>query len=463
MGGSSAKRRDVDVSSGSSEASTPGYFARPRLKHQSSEASSSLLSPTDVGDRGARRPQLGHSQSSSEHLSPLTLPKPKSRLRHSATLEDIQDADVSSVVPKLHNAEVDAELRFASEQLNKAVTAQEPGQASVEERKSLSWLPSEMTRLNTPPEEPHLPSNTESSEQFPDKSKLGKLNGKMRTAIKQLLTGRLPGPSVIKSTGLDPPTHVPAKRSRSITRKLSVTTLLHKASLPQITKLKKKPSESHLTPPQPDQLSSRPSFDLTVTDFEQTPFVQRYGNTLRAEHNRIRNLVDATLDDDRDDEELAQLGFELDVPDHLPNSPLCPLSSRHRSGGKGICPLHGRRKLAPSSPSPSNGHQLQQQRTPTKLEPRIVYEGRVDNGVESWRDGNGTAFSRPGAVGGGGGGGGVSGNGGGNGNGNGNGGGGGNLEYEGGNSFKRQRTSHGRGGEERTWRSGNGDASGRFS
>ncbi|KAI7086440.1 hypothetical protein KC356_g5004 [Hortaea werneckii] len=461
MGGSSAKRRDVDVSSGSSEASTPGYFARPRLKHQSSEASSSLLSPTDVGDRGARRPQLGHSQSSSEHLSPLTLPKPKSRLRHSATLEDIQDADVSSVVPKLHNAEVDAELRFASEQLNKAVSAQEHGEASVKERKSLSWLPSEMTRLNTPPEEPDLPSTTESGELPPDKSKLGKLNGKMRTAIKQLLTGRLPGTSVIKSTGLDPPTHVPAKRGRSITPKLSVTTLLHKASLPQINKLKRKPSENPLTPPQPDQLSSRPSFDLTVTDFEQTPFFQRYGNTLRAEHNRIRNLVDATLDDDRDDE-LTQLCFELDVPDHLPNSPLCPLSSRHRSGGKGICPLHGRRKLAPSSPSPSNGHQLQQQRTPTKLEPRIVYEGRVDNGVESWRDGNGTVISRPGAVGDGGG---LSGNGGGNGNGNGNGngGGGGNLEYEGGNSFKRQRTSHGRGGEERTWRSGNGDASGRFS
>ncbi|KAI7474517.1 hypothetical protein KC357_g5161 [Hortaea werneckii] len=460
LGGSLAKRRNIDVSSGSSEASTPGYFARPRFKQQSSGASSSLLSPTDVADRGARRPQLGHSRSSSEHLSPLTLPKPKSRLRHSATLEDISDADASTIVPKSDNAELDAKLRFASEQLNKAVNAQEQAEASVKERKSLSWLPSEMTRLQTPPEDPHLSSATESGEKSSDKGTSGKLNGKMRTVIKQLVTGRLQGPSVIKRTGLDAPTHVPAKRSRSITPKLSVTTLLHKASLPQINKLKRKPSQSPLTPPQPDQLSSRPSFDLTVTDFEQTPFVQRYGNTLRAEHNRIRNLVDATLDDDRDDEELAQLGFELDVPDHLPNSPLCPLSSRHRSGGKGICPLHGRRKLAPSSPSPSNGHQLQQQRTPTKLEPRIVYEGLVDNGVESWRDGNGTAISRPGAVGGGGG---VSGNGGGNGNGNGNGGGGGSLEYEGAKSYKRQRTSYGYGGEDRAWRSGNGDAVGRFS
>ncbi|KAI7372120.1 hypothetical protein KC354_g23 [Hortaea werneckii] len=450
LGGSLAKRRNIDVSSGSSEASTPGYFARPRFKQQSSGASSSLLSPTDVADRGARRPQLGHSRSSSEHLSPLTLPKPKSRLRHSATLEDISDADASTIVSKSDNAELDAKLRFASEQLNKAVNAQEQAEASVKERKSLSWLPSEMTRLQTPPEDPHLSSATESGEKSSDKGTSGKLNGKMRTVIKQLVTGRLQGPSVIKRTGLDAPTHVPAKRSRSITPKLSVTTLLHKASLPQINKLKRKPSQSPLTPPQPDQLSSRPSFDLTVTDFEQTPFVQRYGNTLRAEHNRIRNFVDATLDDDRDDGELAQLGFELDVPDHLPNSPLCPLSSRHRSGGKGICPLHGRRKSAPSSPSPSNGHQLQQQRTPTKLEPRIVYEGLVDNRVESWRDGNGTAISRPGAVGGGGG---VSGNGGGNGNVNGNGGGGGSLEYEGAKSYKRQRTSYGCGGEDWAWRS----------
>ncbi|RMY51024.1 hypothetical protein D0863_14708 [Hortaea werneckii] len=443
--GSLLERRNHDASSGSSEASSPGYFAMPRLKQQSSEASSSLLSPTDVGDRGARRPQLGHSKSSSEHLSPLTLPKPKSRLRHSATLEDIQDADVSTAVPKLYNAEVDAELRFASEQLNKAVDAQEHGEASVKERKSLSWLPSEMNRLNTPPEEPHLPSATESGEKSPDKSTFGKLNGKMRTAIKQLVTGRLPGPSMIKRVDLDPSQRVPAKRSHSITPKLSVTTLLRKASLPQINKLKKKPSVTTLTPSQPDQLSSRPSFDLTVTDFEQTPFVQRYGNTIRAEHHRIRNLVDATLDDDHNDEELVQLGFEQDVPDHLPNSPLCPLSSRHRSGGKGICPLHGRRKLALSSPSPSsvsNGHQVLQQRTPTKLEPRIVYEGRVDNGVESWRDGNGAAIGKPGI---GGGGGGNGGNGGGN---------GGSLEHEGGKSYKRQKTSYTRAGEERGWRGG---------
>ncbi|MCJ1397327.1 accessory factor associated with RNA polymerase II [Xylographa trunciseda] len=34
--------------------------------------------------------------------------------------------------------------------------------------------------------------------------------------------------------------------------------------------------------------------------------------------------------------------FEFNVPDHLPNSPLCARNPKHTSGGKGICPYHGR-------------------------------------------------------------------------------------------------------------------------
>ncbi|KAK7553852.1 hypothetical protein IWX49DRAFT_634022 [Phyllosticta citricarpa] len=36
--------------------------------------------------------------------------------------------------------------------------------------------------------------------------------------------------------------------------------------------------------------------------------------------------------------------FVWDVPEHLPGSPLCPLSPKHRGGGRGICVYHGRRK-----------------------------------------------------------------------------------------------------------------------
>ncbi|MCJ1341348.1 hypothetical protein MMC09_006644 [Bachmanniomyces sp. S44760] len=33
---------------------------------------------------------------------------------------------------------------------------------------------------------------------------------------------------------------------------------------------------------------------------------------------------------------------EIEAPEHLPSSPLCPKNRRHPSGGKGICPSHGR-------------------------------------------------------------------------------------------------------------------------
>ncbi|KAI4178340.1 MAG: hypothetical protein LQ346_007483 [Caloplaca aetnensis] len=36
--------------------------------------------------------------------------------------------------------------------------------------------------------------------------------------------------------------------------------------------------------------------------------------------------------------------FELNVPEHLPNSPLCPKHPKHKSGGKGVCVYHGRHK-----------------------------------------------------------------------------------------------------------------------
>ncbi|PQK17325.1 hypothetical protein BB8028_0007g05200 [Beauveria bassiana] len=36
--------------------------------------------------------------------------------------------------------------------------------------------------------------------------------------------------------------------------------------------------------------------------------------------------------------------FEFDVPEHLPNSPMCPANVRHKSGGSGLCVYHGRRR-----------------------------------------------------------------------------------------------------------------------
>ncbi|KAL8727182.1 MAG: hypothetical protein Q9166_006219 [cf. Caloplaca sp. 2 TL-2023] len=39
--------------------------------------------------------------------------------------------------------------------------------------------------------------------------------------------------------------------------------------------------------------------------------------------------------------------FDLNVPEHLPSSPLCPRHPKHRSGGKGVCVYHGRNKTGP--------------------------------------------------------------------------------------------------------------------
>ncbi|KAF2805653.1 uncharacterized protein BDZ99DRAFT_109045 [Mytilinidion resinicola] len=42
--------------------------------------------------------------------------------------------------------------------------------------------------------------------------------------------------------------------------------------------------------------------------------------------------------------EVTREEFDWIVPDHLPGSPLCPLSPKHQSGGMGICVYHGRNK-----------------------------------------------------------------------------------------------------------------------
>jgi hypothetical protein len=41
--------------------------------------------------------------------------------------------------------------------------------------------------------------------------------------------------------------------------------------------------------------------------------------------------------------------FELDVPEHLPSSPLCPMNPKHQSGGAGICVYHERKTSVSSS------------------------------------------------------------------------------------------------------------------
>ncbi|KAI1877049.1 uncharacterized protein JN550_001121 [Neoarthrinium moseri] len=43
-------------------------------------------------------------------------------------------------------------------------------------------------------------------------------------------------------------------------------------------------------------------------------------------------------------EDMGPKSFEFDMPEHLPNSPMCPANKKHKSGGTGVCVYHGRRK-----------------------------------------------------------------------------------------------------------------------
>jgi len=54
---------------------------------------------------------------------------------------------------------------------------------------------------------------------------------------------------------------------------------------------------------------------------------------------------------DSEDDVQDEDRFHWDVPEHLPGSPLCPLSPKHKSGGKGICVYHGRQKSKAGSGS----------------------------------------------------------------------------------------------------------------
>jgi hypothetical protein len=51
--------------------------------------------------------------------------------------------------------------------------------------------------------------------------------------------------------------------------------------------------------------------------------------------------MDRNGEEPRDIDELRM--FAWDLPEHLPNSPLCPLSPKHPSKGKGVCVYHGRK------------------------------------------------------------------------------------------------------------------------
>ena len=92
----------------------------------------------------------------------------------------------------------------------------------------------------------------------------------------------------------------------------------------------------------------------------------------------MRALISKALAEDDSGGEDEDTLMEMHVPDHLPGSPLCPLSPKHKSGGKSLCPLHGSRKtmqeLAQRRKGRVGGHKGSLTLQANKREPEIVFD-----------------------------------------------------------------------------------------
>lgn len=125
-----------------------------------------------------------------------------------------------------------------------------------------------------------------------------------------------------------------------------------------------------------------------MTDFWQTSYVQRYMDNKRHDEALVRAHINAALENHNSEDDDPEAVFEIDVPDHLPNSPLCPKDLRHKHHGKGICPMHGRRKKGDPAIAKLHNARLEGPRSgsiasaPPRREPEIVYESSQPEG---WR------------------------------------------------------------------------------
>lgn len=82
--------------------------------------------------------------------------------------------------------------------------------------------------------------------------------------------------------------------------------------------------------------------------------------------------------------DLGPKSFEFDLPEHLPNSPMCPANKKHKSGGTGVCVYHGRRKRSSEADvevgchgnTSGNGKKLEVLLGKAELKGRIQRTGR---------------------------------------------------------------------------------------
>lgn len=344
------------------------YFNRPRVRRLPSDNS---LSPTGLAtplsnisdDPPSPYPGKGRSRyqnrSSSDQLSPLGTP----RARHRPTLESLRSRVSQTTVRSTPASEANVR-RVPTDKSDKKSSVKSAAKRNTKASVKFVDQPDSARTDPLALDRNQVALKSKPSNYFVDIRKVS-------SAEQLQLEGR-------------PPSETKWTRRWSLVPKLSSMSL-SRISLGQITtfatqKLRRKSSRlSSLTQdstsgdtglesessPAPDPAIKggiQPSIplgrrfsaaQLEVTGFEQTPFSQRYHDSERALNQQIRALMDEAAneaDDAEGDSELV-LGFEQDVPDHFPTSPLCPLNPKHKSGGKAICPLHGRYKKGMPPPT----------------------------------------------------------------------------------------------------------------
>ncbi|KAL9104393.1 MAG: hypothetical protein Q9163_000651 [Psora crenata] len=93
-------------------------------------------------------------------------------------------------------------------------------------------------------------------------------------------------------------------------------------------------------PPSHEEMSATPTTQIPASVSQAPVGVGKEVHVSEREWYRVKL-------DSIEREALVREQLVLDVPDHLPNSPLCPKHPKHRSGDLRICPMHGR--LSPST------------------------------------------------------------------------------------------------------------------
>nr|POE54448.1 allergen asp f 7 like [Quercus suber] len=390
------------------ELRAPSYFARPRRTQQASSTStpSTAVSPmTSV--RHPLEPEAPTLIDQELYVATTTSPTTKSlrpRLKHSNALESISDHSLSSdKVPTLTQGPSTAILKRTL----KSVTRKLPVQTPV----LRTELP-ETVKVEPFDSNVILPSIGHVTS-LPRRANVKKADVSGFRAFYLRMRKLSKGPSTSteleKSKRSGVPRQIHSMHSKSLSWLLQGTPsrslqfssegLNQKASRTSFATI-----QAPLTGPSRSMDESRrdsvgaisfeyTASDLEVTNFHQTPFSTRYHDARRAEKLAQRALLEEALlniQHRAEDNEHTDLEYELDLPDHLPSSPLCPLSPKHKNGAAGICPMHGRKTANEAQVSAvgsgiSKVIPLSRSTTAISRAPRIVYEGREGEELASER------------------------------------------------------------------------------